>query len=70
MSAEVVGQLQARTVASTYHLRCFAEGGSVEGVDVAGLQAAIEARGGHVIESGREPEEDLDPLVERHRRLH
>jgi 1-acyl-sn-glycerol-3-phosphate acyltransferase len=65
VSTKVVGQLQERTVASTYHLGCFIASGQAEGVDVETLAAAIEARGGHVIKSDREVESDLDPLLER-----
>ena len=65
VSEKILGELQSGTVASTYHLECFTEHGGVDGLGAEWLQAAIEARGGQVIESQRTAEADLDPLVER-----
>jgi hypothetical protein len=64
-SREVMAQLRARTVLTTWHLRAFLECGSaaLEGVDLAWLRAAVERRGGRVLASrSRHP---LGPTLER-----
>jgi len=65
LSREVVGELQAATVATHYHLRAFLAGHPEAGVDLAGLIRLIEARGGKVLQSRMPFEGVSDPLIER-----
>ena len=63
VSQEILEQIKRATVATTFHLRAFLQRHPVEGADVAWLRAAIERRGGRVLESDLDVPEDLDPLI-------
>ncbi|HEY9854193.1 MAG TPA: SDR family oxidoreductase [Stenomitos sp.] len=65
LSREVLGELQAATVATHYHLRAFLAGHPQSGVNLAGLIRLIEARGGKVLQSRMPFEGVSDPLIER-----
>ena len=63
VSREVMLLLQATTVTTTFHLKCFLQLHPIEGVDVEWLQQAIEQRGGRVLESTLEVPTNFDPII-------
>ncbi len=63
VSHEVIERLQSATISTTFHLRGFLDRYPIEGIDVDWLRAAIEQRGGRVLESDLSIPEDLDPLI-------
>ncbi len=67
LSQTIVGELQAATAASTFHLRAFvrASGATAAGVDVEWLSARIAERGGRVLDSRLEVAASVDPGLER-----
>lgn len=70
LSEAIVGELQAKTAVSTLHLQAFLQHHPIEGVDLEWLQKAIQARGGHVIESPLQDVQHVDWLTERTMRYH
>ena len=66
----VMGQLQRRTVATTFHLRSFLEHHPIEGVDLDWLCDAIRARGGRVLPSAFRSAQPVSALLERCMRYH
>jgi len=65
VSLQVIEQLRAASVVTTYHLEAYLSRHHEDGLDVAGLRAAIEERGGKVLESHLRPPPDLHPLIAR-----
>jgi alcohol-forming fatty acyl-CoA reductase len=61
----VVAELQKSTVCTTFHLRTFCDGHPELGIDVGSLRAAIERRGGVVLESRLESTDIVPALVRR-----
>ncbi|MGO9604503.1 MAG: 1-acyl-sn-glycerol-3-phosphate acyltransferase [Candidatus Binataceae bacterium] len=51
VTGAVMGQLQQKTVATTFHLQSFLEHNPIEGADLDWLRAAIVERGGRVLDS-------------------
>lgn len=65
----VMGELQANTFVSTWHLRCFLAKNDLPGVSLAWLRRQIELRGGKVFESALRGD-DVDAAAERCMRYH
>lgn len=65
----VMGELQANTQVSTWHLRCFLAKNDLPGVTVGWLRERIEERGGRVFDSPLRGEE-VDAAAERCMRYH
>lgn len=65
VSHQVIEQLKLATVSTTFHLRAFLEAHAVDGVDERALRAAIEQRGGRVLDSDHRPNTPLDPVIAR-----
>ncbi len=64
VAREIIGELQARTVATTHHLRAFLEASTPADVDVDWLVAAVHERGGRVLDVPRR-EHPVHPVTER-----
>lgn len=64
-SRQVMGQLQAHTATTTYHLRTFLRHQPMAGVDVDFLRRSIELRGGIVLDSPLGGEETIDATSEQ-----
>lgn len=65
VSHQVIERLEAATAVTTYHLEAYLSRHREDGLDAAGLRAAIEKRGGRVLESHLQPPPDLHPLIAR-----
>jgi fatty acyl-CoA reductase len=65
VAADVVEELQAATVASSFHLRAFLAREKLPGVSPRGLAEAIRARGGRVVESPLDGAAGIAPRIER-----
>ena len=65
----VIGQLQARTVATTLHLKSFLALNAIDG-DLQWLSEVLEARGGPVLKSKLDSRPETNPLLERCMRYH
>jgi nucleoside-diphosphate-sugar epimerase len=70
VAREVIEELQAATVATTFHLRAFLARARPAGISARRLAEAIRQRGGRVIESSLEGADDLDPRIEASLRNH
>lgn len=66
----VMGQLQARTVATTLHLKSFLTFNPIEGADLDWLCETLKARGGRVLRSAYANLQQITPLLERCMRYH
>jgi len=60
VSQEIIRELRAATVATTYHLNAYLLHHPINGLDPKALRREIEERGGRVLESALEPPPDLD----------
>ena len=70
VASDVIAELQAATVASTFHLRAFLAREPTASVSVRALAEAIRARGGRVLESSLEGAAELPPRIETTLRAH
>lgn len=70
LSHEIMAELQSKTAVSTLHLQAFLDQNPIPGLDLDGLQAMIEARGGQVLESSLRQVKQIDRLTERTLRYH
>jgi len=70
LSREIMAQLQDQTTVSTLHLQAFLLQVPGSGLDLPWLIAAIQARGGQVIDSPLAATQAIDPLTERSMRFH
>jgi 1-acyl-sn-glycerol-3-phosphate acyltransferase len=70
VSNAIVGELQDKTAASSFHLNAFLHHHPIPGVDLDWLKEAINARGGRIMESPLKDVESVDPLNERTMRYH
>ena len=64
VAASVVEELQAATVASSFHLRAFLAHAKPKGVSARALAEAIRARGGRVVDSSLDGAGELHPRIE------
>jgi hypothetical protein len=65
VSNQVIERLRAASAVTTYHLEAYLSQHHEDGLDAAALRAAIEERGGRVLESHLRPPPDLHPLIAR-----
>lgn len=65
MSHSIISELQKNAVATTFHLRVFCLDHPETGLDVSSLRATILDRGGRVIESRLDREDEVPELVRR-----
>jgi glycerol-3-phosphate O-acyltransferase len=63
VSWEVIERLRDASAVTTYHLEAYLSHHAEDGMDAAALRAAIEERGGKVLESPLRPPADLHPLI-------
>lgn len=66
----IVGELQDKTITTTYHLACFLHHNPIPGISVDWLQGQIEQRGGKVLKSETGNVESVDPIIEHTMRYH
>jgi alcohol-forming fatty acyl-CoA reductase len=59
----VIERLKAATAVTSYHLEAYLSHHEEDGLDAAGLRAAIEEQGGRVLESHLRPSADLHPRI-------
>ncbi len=64
VSRDIMAELQNATATTTHHLRAFLQHNPLDGVDVAWLRTAIEARGGVVLDSPLTTEAALGEAAE------
>ena len=65
VSHQVIERLRAASAVTTYHIEAYLSRHHEDGLDAAALRAAIEERGGRVLESLLRPPPDLHPLIAR-----
>jgi alcohol-forming fatty acyl-CoA reductase len=70
LSRSIIGELQDKTAVSSLHLQSFLRHYPMPEIDLEWLQAAIEQRGGQVIESPLQDYQGVDKLTERTMRYH
>lgn len=70
VSRAVMAELQRHTATTTHHLKSFLAKNPIPGVDLKWLRAAIEKRGGEVIDSPLGGEASVDATAERCMRYH
>lgn len=70
LSQAVVGELQDKTITTTYHLACFLHHNPIPDITVDWLQEQIEKRGGTVLTSEISDVTAVDPVIERTMRYH
>jgi len=63
VSWEIIERLRDASAITTYHLEAYLSHYPEDGMDAATLRAAIEDRGGKVLESQLRPPADLHPLI-------
>jgi 1-acyl-sn-glycerol-3-phosphate acyltransferase len=65
LSHDIVGELQRHSAVTSFHLRAFCNRHRGKGIDPAALRAAIIKRGGVVLESKLEGDENVPEMIQR-----